>query len=73
MNFHNNHIYDSVEERAMPIEQQWLDRCVRAHARDTATFACVKEVLILQPTSRLLKGVKCSLDESDGQHKKTKI
>jgi hypothetical protein len=30
-------------------------------------------VLILQPTSRLLKGVKRLLDESDGQHKKTKV
>ena len=26
---HNNLIYDSAEERAMPLEQQWLDRCVR--------------------------------------------
>ena len=70
---HNNFIYDSAEERAMPLEQQWLDRCVRVDARDSATFACVKEVLILQPTSRLLKGVKRLLNQSDGQHKKTKI
>jgi len=26
---HNNLIYDSAEERAMPLEQQWLDGCVR--------------------------------------------
>ena len=53
---------------------QWFtDQLVQVDARDSATFACVKEVLILQPTSRLLKGVKRLLDESDGQHKKTKV
>jgi hypothetical protein len=70
---HNYLIYDSAEERAMPLEQQWLDRCVQVDARDVATFACVKELLILQPTLRLLTGVKRLLDESDGQHKKTKV
>mgnify|MGYP000850477351 FL=1 len=70
---HNYLIYDCAEERAMPLEQQWLDRCVQVDARDVATFACVKELLILQPTLRLLTGVKRLLDESDGQHKKTKV
>jgi hypothetical protein len=53
-----NLILDSAETRAMPLEQQWLDRCVRANAKDTATFDHVREALILAPTARLLKGVE---------------
>ena len=54
----NNLILDSVETRAMPLEQHWLDRCVRAHAKDFVTFDHVREALILAPTARLLKGVE---------------
>ena len=70
---YENFIYDSAEERAMPLEQQWLDRCVCVDARDVATCGFVRKVLILQPSPRLLKGVKRSLDKSDNQHKRAKV
>ena len=70
---YENFIYDSAEERVMPLEQQWLDRCVCVDARDMATCGFVRKVLILQPSPRLLKGVKRSLDKSDNHDKRAKI
>ena len=71
---YNNLIFDSAEKRAMPLEQQWLDRCVRADARDSATFSCVREALFFEPLPRLLDGIKKRrLQEASVKQKRAKL
>ena len=38
--FYNKRIYDAAEDASMPLEKDWLDRCVRSNRTDTDVVEC---------------------------------
>ena len=51
-------IYDAAERASMPLETQYLDRCVREHARDADTFHKFRNVCIIRPKAPLIRALR---------------
>ena len=57
MTIFNERIYDAAEERSMPLQKPYLDRCVRENKADKDEFLRFRRIAVFRPTSKLLKAL----------------